>query len=63
MGDQIRDLMFIFDNLLSLTDRHMQRLLQDVAVDKLVIALKGASEEMKTKITTQYVVSGGRNAA
>ena len=52
MGNEIRDLMFIFDNLLALTDRHMQRLLQDVGPDKLVIALKGASEEMKTKITT-----------
>jgi len=51
MGNEIRDLMFIFDNLLALTDRHMQRLLQDVASDKLVIALKGASEEMKNKIT------------
>jgi flagellar motor switch protein FliG len=52
MGEQIRDLMFIFDNLLSLTDRHMQTLLQGVENDKLVIALKGASEEIKTKITT-----------
>ena len=30
----------------------MQTLLQGVEIDKLVIALKGASEEMKTKITT-----------
>jgi len=54
MGNEIRDLMFIFDNLLALTDRHMQRLLQEeeISPDKLVIALKGASEEMKTKITT-----------
>lgn len=54
MGNEIRDLMFIFDNLLALTDRHMQRLLQEeeISPDKLVIALKGASDEMKTKITT-----------
>ena len=52
MGNNIRDLMFIFDNLLSISDRDMQRLLQEVAVDKLVIALKGASEEMKNKITS-----------
>ncbi|MFL2535895.1 MAG: flagellar motor switch protein FliG [Candidatus Azotimanducaceae bacterium] len=50
MGNNIRDLMFIFDNLLSISDRDMQRLLQEAASDKLVIALKGASEEMKTKI-------------
>ena len=30
----------------------MQTLLQGVENDKLVIALKGASEEIKTKITT-----------
>ena len=51
MGNHIRDLMFIFDNLLGVTDRHMQRLLQEVGQDKLVVALKGASEEMKEKIT------------
>jgi flagellar motor switch protein FliG len=50
MGNSIRDLMFIFDNLLSISDRDMQTLLQSVANDKLVVALKGASEEMKTKI-------------
>ena len=52
MGNNIRDLMFIFDNLLSISDRDMQTLLQKVEVDKLVIALKGASEEMKNKITS-----------
>ena len=28
MGNHVRDLMFIFDNLLSVTDRDMQRLLK-----------------------------------
>ena len=41
--------MFIFDNLLGVTDRHMQRLLREVATDKLTVALKGASEELKEK--------------
>jgi flagellar motor switch protein FliG len=52
MGNHVRDLMFIFDNLLAITDRHMQRLLQEVGQEKLVIALKGASEEMRDKITS-----------
>ena len=52
MGNHVRDLMFIFDNLLSVTDRHMQRLLQEVGQEKLVIALKGASEDMRDKITS-----------
>ena len=40
MSASIRDLLFVFDNLLTVTDRHMQRLLQEVGQDKLVIALK-----------------------
>ena len=52
MGNHVRDLMFIFDNLLSVTDRDMQRLLQEVGQEKLVIALKGASEDMRDKITS-----------
>lgn len=52
MGNHVRDLMFIFDNLLSITDRDMQRLLQEVGQEKLVIALKGASEDMRDKITS-----------
>jgi flagellar motor switch protein FliG len=52
MGNYVRDLMFIFDNLLSITDRDMQRLLQEVGQEKLVIALKGASEDMRDKITS-----------
>ena len=52
MGNHVRDLMFIFDNLLSVTDRDMQRLLQEVGQEKLVFALKGASEDMRDKITS-----------
>jgi flagellar motor switch protein FliG len=52
MSSSIRDLLFVFDNLLTVTDRHMQRLLQEVGQDKLVIALKGASEAMRDKITS-----------
>ena len=37
-------------DFMGISDRDMQRLLQEAASDKLVIALKGASEEMKTKI-------------
>ena len=52
MSGSIRDLLFVFDNLMTVTDRHMQRLLQEVGQDKLVIALKGASEAMRDKITS-----------
>ncbi len=42
MGNHVRDLMFIFDNLLGVTDRDMQRLLQEVGQEKLAMAVKGA---------------------
>lgn len=46
----IKDGMFIFENLLAVSDRDMQTLLRDVANEDLMIALKGASQEMQAKI-------------
>lgn len=46
----IKEGMFVFENLLSLDDRGMQTLLRDLSNDKLIIALKGASNEMQHKI-------------
>ncbi len=50
LGQSIQDLMFVFDNLLTLDDRGMQTLLRDVSSDILVIALKGAGNELQEKI-------------
>lgn len=50
MTVSIQDLMFVFDNLLTLDDRGMQTLLRDVSSDILVIALKGAGLELQEKI-------------
>ncbi|MFK8020152.1 MAG: flagellar motor switch protein FliG [Pseudomonadales bacterium] len=47
---QIRDLMFVFENLLNVDDRGIQVVLREVDTDKLITALKGASEELKGKI-------------
>ncbi len=47
---QIRESMFIFENLLAVTDRDTQTLLRDLSNDDLILALKGASEEMQEKI-------------
>lgn len=49
LAGQIHDLMFVFENLLDLDDRGMQRLLREVAVDSLVIALKGVDDRLKNK--------------
>ena len=50
MAQQIMDAMFVFENILDIEDRGIQLLLREVQSDSLIIALKGASEEMREKI-------------
>ncbi|WP_331347004.1 flagellar motor switch protein FliG [Cellvibrio sp. UBA7661] len=50
MGNQIQDLMFVFENLKDVDDRGIQALLREVSSDVLVVALKGADDELKEKI-------------
>lgn len=50
LATQIQDLMFVFDNLKSVDDRGIQALLREVSSDVLIIALKGADEELQEKI-------------
>ncbi len=49
MCEHIRERMFIFENLLALSDREMQRLLREVETESLVLALKGSEENMRNK--------------
>jgi flagellar motor switch protein FliG len=42
--------MFTFDNLSEVDDRGIQTLLREVSSDNLVLALKGADENIKGKI-------------
>ncbi|MEE9422553.1 MAG: flagellar motor switch protein FliG, partial [Gammaproteobacteria bacterium] len=44
IGQQIQDLMFVFDNLIDVDDRGIQALLREVASETLILALKGADE-------------------
>ena len=50
LGDKIKGLMFVFDNLLDVDDRGMQTILRESPQDKLVLALKGASPDVREKI-------------
>ena len=50
LGDKIKGLMFVFDNLLDIDDRGMQTILRESPQDKLVLALKGASADVREKI-------------
>ena len=48
--EQIQNLMFVFEDLISLDDKSLQRLLREVEAKQLALALKAASDELKGKI-------------
>lgn len=50
LAEKIVDEMFVFENLLDIDDRGVQTLLREVSGDQLVLALKGASPELREKI-------------
>lgn len=49
-AQKIMDEMFVFDNLLEIDDHGIQLLLREVQSESLIIALKGAQEELRDKI-------------
>lgn len=50
LAAEIKNMMFVFEDLILLDDRSVQRLLKEVETKDLAIALKAASEEIKNKI-------------
>jgi flagellar motor switch protein FliG len=50
LAEQIRALMFTFEDLINVDDRGIQRILQEVEQKDLVLALKAAGEEIAAKI-------------
>ncbi len=50
LGGKIEDLMFVFEDLVELEDRAVQRLLRDISSDSLLLALKGSNDAMKEKV-------------
>ncbi|MTI63771.1 flagellar motor switch protein FliG [Methylophaga sp.] len=49
LGQNIEDLMFVFDNLNEVDDRSIQTLMREIQTDQLQLALKGADETLKEK--------------
>lgn len=49
-AQKIMDEMFVFDNLIEIDDHGIQLLLREVQSESLIIALKGAQEELRNKI-------------
>jgi len=50
LAQRILDEMFVFENLLEIDDRGIQTILREVQSDSLIVALKGASPELREKI-------------
>lgn len=50
LAQKIMDNMFVFDDLIKLDDKGFQALLKEVQTESLIIALKGASPEIREKV-------------
>ncbi len=48
--DNVRKLMFVFEDIIHINDRGVQQILKEVDTKELAVALKGASEAVKEKI-------------
>lgn len=49
LGQNIEDLMFVFENLIDVDDRGFQTLMREIQTDELMLALKGADDALKDK--------------
>lgn len=49
LAQKIIDEMFLFENLVEVEDRSIQRILQEIESESLIIALKGAQPELREK--------------
>ncbi len=49
MAEEIRNLMFVFEDINTLDGRHIRELLKEISNEDLTLALKGASEDLQEK--------------
>ena len=59
LAEQIKNLMFVFEDIRGLDDRALQRILRDIDVKTLAMSLKGASPELRQRITSQMSQRAG----
>ena len=50
LAEEVRNQMFVFDDIAKLTDREIQMILREVDSKDLAVALKGGSEEIQERI-------------
>lgn len=61
LADEVRSLMFVFEDILTLDDRAVQQVLRQVDSKDLALALKGVREEVKQKILTNISSRAAEN--
>ncbi|MCX7113782.1 MAG: flagellar motor switch protein FliG [Proteobacteria bacterium] len=49
LAQTVVDQMFVFENFLNVDDRNLQTIIREVSSETLVVALKGASDDLRTK--------------
>jgi flagellar motor switch protein FliG len=52
LAEEVRNQMFVFDDIAKLTDREIQMVLREVDSKDLAVALKGGSDELRDRIFT-----------
>lgn len=58
LAEEIRNLLFVFEDIVKIDDRSVQLVLREVDQNHLTLALRGASEEVKQKIVTNMSQRG-----
>lgn len=59
LAENVRELMFVFEDIVQLDDRAIQRMLREVETKDLALALKGANEDVKVKVFTNMSERAG----
>ena len=49
IAEEVKKLMFVFEDIVLIEDKSMQRVLKEIDVNDITVALKAASEEVKSK--------------
>lgn len=52
LADEVKNMMFVFEDIVSLDDRAIQTLLKEIDIKELATALKGVNQEVQEKIFT-----------
>lgn len=50
LAEDVRELMFVFEDIIKLDDRAIQRLLREIETKDIAMALKGSNDDIKDKI-------------